>query len=454
MANGYKPGDSLAQFLNQLPQIYRAKQNIDLQRERLQYMKEEGFKDEIYRAQVLTANEQTNKLARQEFEEKQQQNLYAKEQREFNNNLQTDANERADFQLEAAVFKPGTKAYNTWVLNSKMVKEAGPVVEGQIRDSFAIEDDLTDRLRSTVAMNPLDGLEEIRKISLNTNLNEEHFKLIQTLRKQFQDAAEVTQTELEAQPSYKNLKNERILLQEARESGPMRYADGTLESLDDYRKRVSNITLNMQSYEKDVMEEARSAQGVYPGLSIPFYEKFPMNEPMYDNIDDIPDTEVDEVLSGLGAPAIESNALPPEFAPPERPTTPPQMYTEDSLGVPADVEAVAPEDATLLTPAYDFSGFSSEDMKKYGTQIFFDKDTNRWYDLQTMEPATISQIKRHQGKDKPKKLSANQKNNINRIVKQMAQLKTRTYDKKILEGKINRLKNKILNIDPNYKFKD
>ena len=130
------------------------------------------------------------------------------------------------------------------------------------------------------------------------------------------------------------------------------------------------------------------------------------------------------------------------------------MYTEDSLGVPADVEAVAPEDATLLTPVYDFSGFSSEDMKKYGTQIFFDKDTNRWYDLQTMEPATISQIKRHQGKDKPKKLSANQKNNINRIVKQMAQLKTRTYDKKILEGKINRLKNKILNIDPNYNFKD
>ena len=203
------------------------------------------------------------------------------------------------------------------------------------------------------------------------------------------------------------------------------------------------------------MEQERIGRGKYPGLSSLFDEKPLADEPMYDNIDDIPDKEVDEVLGKLGAPPVESKALPPEFqAPPERPTTPPQMYTEDSLGVPADVEAVAPEDATLLMPARDFSGFSSEEMKQYGTQVFFDKDTNRWYDLQTMEPATISQIKRHQGKDKPKKLSANQKNNINRIVKQMAQLKTRTYDKKILEGKINRLKNKILNIDPDYKFKD
>lgn len=453
MANGYEKGDYLAQFLNQLPQIYRAKQNIDLQRERLQYMKEEGFKDEIYRAQVLTANEQTNKLARQEFEEKQQQNLYAKKQREFNNNLQTDANERADFQLEAGSFTPGSKAHNTWLLNQKHVTE-NPIIEKQIRETFEIEDDLTDRIRATVGMEPLAGLEELRRISQDRNQTNAHFELIQTLEKKFLEAAEVTQAELAMQPSYKNLENERELLQGAREHGPRATQKG-LESLEDYRKRVSDIQLNVQSYEADVMEEARSAQGVYPGLSIPFYEKFPMNEPMYDNIDDIPDTEVDEVLSGLGAPAIESNVLPPEFqAPPERPTTPPQMYTEDSLGVPADVEAVAPEDATLLMPARDFSGFSSEEMKQYGTQVFFDKDTNRWYDLQTMEPATISQIRRHQGKDKPKKLSANQKNNINRIVKQMAQLKTRTYDKKILEGKINRLKNKILNIDPNYKFKD
>ena len=184
MANGYEPGDYLGQFLAQLPQIYRAKQNIDLQRERLQYMKEEGFKDEIYRAQVLTANEQTNKLARQEFEEKQQQNLYAKKQREFNNNLQTDANERADFQLEAGSFTPGSKAYNTWLLNQKHVTE-NPIIEKQIRETFEIEDDLTDRIRATVGMEPLAGLEELRRISQDRNQTNAHFELIQTLEKKF-----------------------------------------------------------------------------------------------------------------------------------------------------------------------------------------------------------------------------------------------------------------------------
>jgi len=39
MANGYKPGDYLTQFLNQLPQMYYAKKNSELQRERFEYYK-------------------------------------------------------------------------------------------------------------------------------------------------------------------------------------------------------------------------------------------------------------------------------------------------------------------------------------------------------------------------------------------------------------------------------
>jgi hypothetical protein len=40
MANGYEKGDYLAQFLNQLPQIYQAKKNAELQRERFNYYKD------------------------------------------------------------------------------------------------------------------------------------------------------------------------------------------------------------------------------------------------------------------------------------------------------------------------------------------------------------------------------------------------------------------------------
>ena len=67
MANGYDPGDYLGKFLAQLPQIYSARQNAQLQRERFEYMKDEGIKDDVYRSQVLTANQERNQLAREQL---------------------------------------------------------------------------------------------------------------------------------------------------------------------------------------------------------------------------------------------------------------------------------------------------------------------------------------------------------------------------------------------------
>ena len=453
MANGYKQGDFLGQFLAQLPQLYRNKQNLDFQRERFEYMKEKGIEDEVYRSQVFRSNEERNRIARLEFEERKQKNINDEKQREVNNKMNEDASKRADFTLQASSFEPGSKAYNIWMLNQSHVKD-NPLIKSEMENTFNIQDELTDRIRSTVAMNPVSGLEELRKIARDKNLNSAHFGLIQTLTKQFKDDAEITQEEMKNQPSYTKLENERRLLIETREAGPrVNPNTGKTESLVDYQKRIENMMINVDSYEKDVMEEARSVQGTYPGLSIPFYEQFP-SEATFDNIEDIPDKDVDAVLGDLGVTIEESSVLPPELSPPERPSTPLQMDTEDSLGVPADVEAVTPEDSGAFMPARDFSGFSSEDMKQYGTQIFFDKDTNRWYDSQTMEPATISQIQRHQGKDKSKKLSKNQQKNIDRALNQIEQLKTKNIKKDTLEGKINRLKNKILNIDPSYNFKD
>ena len=39
MANGYDPGDYLVRFVTQLPQIYTAKKNFELQKERFEYYK-------------------------------------------------------------------------------------------------------------------------------------------------------------------------------------------------------------------------------------------------------------------------------------------------------------------------------------------------------------------------------------------------------------------------------
>ena len=451
MAHGHERGDYLTQFLNQLPQIYRAKQSIDLQRERLQYMKEEGFKDELYRAQVLTANEQTNQLARQAFEEKQQQNIYAQKQREFNNKMTTKSHDRADFKLEASVFEPGTKAYNTWLLNSKMVKEAGPVVENQIRETFEIEDDLTDRLRATMAMTPLAGLEEVRKISLDTNLNDGHFELIQTLEKHFGERAEITQAELATQPSYKNLENERILLMRTREAGPQtNQITGKVETWEAFQGRVDVMTLNMESYEKDVMEEAITAQGAFPGLSIPFYEKYEFNVPMYDNIEDIPETEVDEALSVLGAPAIESNVLPPEFAPPTTPTTTPTTPTP----TPITVESEVP------------SAYTGSDVRQKGEVDFLfgllkDGEISRKRFMEGLKKANVnvqsidlSMVYKHKGKAAKKELSVRDETNISRSLRRIEKINEMKYTQEDKQKRIDKIKEQILAIDPNYKFKN
>ena len=421
MANGYQPGEYFERFLSQLPQMYQAQQNMRLQEERLQYTREQGLRDDEYRSQVLSANQESNRLA--------------------------------EFKLQAESLVPGTPAYNTWLLSQPWVKK-DPRVEKQIRETFEIQDDLMDRIRSTVGMEPLAGMEELRRITQNKNQTNAHFTLIQTLYKQFREEAEVTQAEMEVQPSYANLENERLRLQKLREAGPQTNPlTGVTESIEDFKGRIDDVMLNIESYRKDVMEEERSARGKYPGLLVPFYEKYDFDVPMYDNIEEIPEKEIDEALGDLGSTTAESSTLPPEFTPPVRPSAPPQMETPEALG---DVGAIPLEESELaFSSARDYSPISVEDMRKYGSQVFFDKDTNRWYDFQG-NPATLSQIKTAQGKAKaqPKKLSANQQSNINRILKTMADLKTRNFSKEELERKINRLKKRILQIDPNYKFKD
>ena len=455
MANGYKQGDFLGQFLAQLPQLYRNKQNLDFQRERFEYMKEKGIEDEVYRSQVFQSNEERNRIARLEFEERKQKNINDENQRKINNKINEAASKRADFTLQASSFKPGSKAYNIWMLNQSHVKD-NPLIKSEIENTFNLQNDLQDRIEASIAMEPKSRLEELRSLSQNQNKTENQFKQIQELIKDAREEASVTTEEIQRQPSYRYYLQAQSQFKNIAEAGRKTDPNNPnqfLETQQEFENRKNAAMNRMFSFEEKAFEKERASRGPYPGLSIPFYEQFP-NEATFDNIEDIPDKDVDAVLGDLGVTIEESSVLPPELSPPERPSTPLQMDTEDSLGVPADVEAVTPEDSGAFMPARDFSGFSSEDMEKYGTQIFFDKGTNQWYDKRTMEPATISQIQRHQGKDKSKKLSKNQQKNIDRALNQIEQLKTKNIKKDILEGKINRLKNKILNIDPNYKFKN
>ena len=78
MANGYKPGDYLAQFLTQLPQIYRAKQSADIQKEYLELSKQKY--NDIQEQQAIA-----NQLAQQNHKykvAKYQKDLFDKERDE------------------------------------------------------------------------------------------------------------------------------------------------------------------------------------------------------------------------------------------------------------------------------------------------------------------------------------------------------------------------------------
>jgi len=485
MANGYQRGDYLTQFLQQLPQIYQSQQNLQLQRERFEYLKESGAKEQL----LL---EERNKLARLEFEERQQKNINDQAQRDFENKINQAASNRADFQIQSTAFKPGSEAYQIWLLNQEFIKN-NPQARAKLDENWKLQNDLQDRIEATVAMSPIDRMLELRTLSQDKNKTPEQFTQIQGLMKDAREEAEITIAEMSTQPSYTKLSNERILLQEMRETGPRRDSEGVVESRQAFEKRLDDVMQNVQDYELDVMEEARASLGEYPGLSQPFYVQFPDTK-MFDNVEDIPNDVVDELLGGLGSTLVDQQSLPPELTPTDstittptvqtagftRPSPQQKTYTEDVLGVPGDVEAVPPEGFAAFMPARDYSPISPEDMKKYGrataytgtdarereeVDFYFDLLKNndisrkRFFDALkkanvNMQSIDLSMIYKHEGKPAVKELSKKQKDDIRTILKQIEQLKTRNFDKKTLEDKINRQKNKILKIDPNYKFKN
>jgi len=486
MANGYQRGDYLTQFLQQLPQIYQSQQNLQLQRERFEYLKESGAKEQL----LL---EERNRLARLEFEERQQKNINDQAQRDFENKINQSASDRADYTLQSAAFKPGSEAHHIFLLNQEFIKK-NPKARAELDEHWKIQNDLQDRIEASVGMPPLERLPELRTLTQNIHKSPEQFTQIQGLIKGAREEAEITLAEMTTQPSYTKLANERILLQEMKETGPREdLITQTKESPQEFQKRLDDVMQNVQDYELDVMEEARASLGEYPGLSQPFYVKFPDTK-MFDNVEDIPNNVVDEVLGGLGSTVVEKEVLPPELTAPDSTITPPAIqtagftgpspqqktYTEDVLGVPGDVEAVPPEDFAAFMPARDYSPISPEDMKKYGrataytgtdarereeVDFYFDLLKNndisrkRFFDALkkgnvNMQSIDLGMIYKHKGKPAVKELSKKQKDDIKTILKQIEQLKTRNFDKRTLEDKINRQKNKILKIDPNYKFKN
>ena len=63
-------------------------------------------------------------------------------------------------------------------------------------------------------------------------------------------------------------------------------------------------------------------------------------------------------------------------------------------------------------------------------------------------------VYKHKGKAAKKELSKNQQRSIEVYTGRIEEINKRNFSLEEKESKINKLKKKILNIDPNYKFKD
>ena len=160
MANGYETGDYLSRFLSQLPQIYQAQENMKLQRERFEYAKEQDYKDDIYRSQVVQTNEERNRLAREQFTQKKLENTQDEAYRtQYLENAKA-TQEYNEFNQNFTALA-GNKEAQTYLLKQKY--KDNPAMLDMIDEHRDVTESMAFQVRALEGMSPLDA---IRKASL------------------------------------------------------------------------------------------------------------------------------------------------------------------------------------------------------------------------------------------------------------------------------------------------
>ncbi len=403
MANGYETGDYLSRFLSQLPQIYQMQQNAELQRERFEYLKAQDANQaelsqqnaELQRARfeylkAQDANQAEILRAKNELEREKFNATLA--QRAIDNKYNEDVidirNKEYDYTIDQAIDAQlkGTPAYSTY-LQSKY--KDNPEVYNKLREHDIGLESLQNSIHQTYQVEPEEALPMLRRLAGSRFNTVKTKKEISDLIKDAESKLTVTFTELQNTAAY-----DKILLEEARlESHLNQPRDDNWDSV---RKEILR---NIQAYKEEAISEVRAGEGRYPGMPTkPFYEQYPLGTAEYDDIEDIPDEEVDKVLGKLGDSDAEAASLPEEF---RRPDTPITLYRPEMIG---DVEAITPEQEAEIDPFRPLDSFAdstADDIKKSGSgNVLFDKGINRWVKVlgNTVVPATAGEIKTAMGK--------------------------------------------------------
>lgn len=452
MANGYDPGDYLGKFLAQLPQIYSARQNAQLQRERFEYMKDEGIKDDVYRSQVLTANQERNQLARDQFKQRKLQNDQDEAYRKSVLENQTKTQEYNDFNQQYAALT-GNKEGQEMLLKSKF-KDNQQMVD-TINENRDIKESMQQQVYSLDALPPEQRLLQARKLLSSPYLTKDLYETLTTITKGGKDELQFTLQELrgtEFYPEYAKL--ETIL------NNPTPYVPFG----EDATQFINTISAQMLAIKQQARKADEATYGEYP---------------TYDNVEDIDNDEIDKLIADFSTPfterypfSLSENTTMVSSESPEVQTAGKSMTT-----TPTSTQDTTATTTTPITPpakktetekdSQSISAYTGTDANQKSEVDFFfellkNGEISRKRFMEGIKKANVNpqsinlkMVYEQKGKPEKKQLSKTQQRSIKVLLSRINTISQRNFKKPgDKENKINKIKEDILAIDPNYKFQN
>ena len=288
MANGYEKGDYLAQFLTQLPQIYQSNKNAELQRERFEYMKEEGFKDNVYRNQALTANQERNQLARDQFDQRKIQNDQAEAHRESVLKNATATQKYNDFNQDFDALA-GNKEAQNYLLKSKFKGDQQMI--DRINEHIDVNESMKHEIYSLGQLSPGEILTKGKRLLSSNQLDKESYDTINTTMKGARDQLQFTLAEFRGTKEFP----EYLKLTQKMEN-PYAF----LQAGEDVNTFLTGIGRQMEEVHSAAFKENQETYGP---------------ETTYDNVDieAVNDKELDDYIADFSTPFTERYP----YSPPE-----------------------------------------------------------------------------------------------------------------------------------------
>lgn len=462
MANGYDPGDYLGRFLTQLPQIYNAQQNAQLQRERFEYMKDEGIKDDVYRSQVLTANQERNQLAREQFNQRQTENAQDESYRKAVLDNQTKTQEFNEFTQSYNALKNNPEAQEM-LLKSKF-KDNQQMIDA-IDENRDIQESMKGMVYGLDALPPEQRLLRARQLLSSPYLTKDLYETITSITKKGREELQFTQQELGQTAAGIEY---AATLDKFENPGAYLPAGHTGEQRGAFLTKIGN---QLEEIKKEGLAEYKTGFGEYP---------------TYDNVEDVDDNELDSLIADfeIGSPlapfterypfSLSENTNMVSSESPEIQTAGKSMTT-----TPTSTQDTTTTTTTTITPpakktetetekdSQSISAYTGTDANQKSEVDFYfgllkdgEISTKRFMEAikkANVNPQSINlkMIYEQKGKPEKKQLSKTQQRSIKVLLNRINTVSQRNFKKPgEKENKINKIKEDILAIDPNYKFQN